>query len=172
MSILSLAQSRFSVRSYSNVMVPAEKLDYILECARLAPSACNRQPWKVYVVTNPDVLSVLQGAYNRDWFKTAPMALVITALHDQSWHRPADNKDHADVDISILAEHVALAAHEQGLGTCWICNFDPQICRKALNLTSENEEPVVVMPLGYAAPDVVAPAKSRKNTDEVIVRLN
>ena len=170
MNFLELARSRYSVRKYASQNVEREKLDYIMECARLAPSACNRQPWTIYVVEDSAAKEKIAEAYPREWLLSAPVFLVLTAHHDQSWHRTHDNKDHADVDMAILAEHIALAAAEQGLGTCWICAFDPKKLAAAMALADGDEEPVVLMPLGYPAAEIKPQEKIRKLQSEIVVR--
>lgn len=169
---LELCNSRFSVRSYDTARpVEQEKIDYILSCARMAPSAVNKQPWHIYLVgPDSEVRSKVQACYNRDWFKTAPYYLILTTRHDQSWHRPCDGKDHADIDIAILAEHICLAATEVGIGTCWVCNFDAPLCNETL-FPEGGEEPAVFIPLGYAAADCVAPEKKRMEIDQLVTTL-
>lgn len=170
MDLLDLVRQRYSVRKYTDKKVEKEKVDYILECARLAPSACNRQPWSVYVVTSDDVLAKLKQAYNRDWMGNVSTILVLSAHHDQSWHRERfDNKDHSDVDLAILADHIILAATQCGLGSCWVCAFDPAMCREALVMVDEQEEPVVMIPLGYIDSSVGVPEKKRKNLSDIVV---
>lgn len=170
MGLLELVRQRYSVRNYSDRKVEKEKVDYILECARLAPSACNRQPWSVYVATSDAVLEKLKQAYSREWMEKVDTILVLTAHHDQSWHRERfDNKDHSDVDLAILADHIILAATECGLGSCWVCAFDPVKCREALGIVDEQEEPVVMIPLGYAGEGANAPEKNRKNLSDIVV---
>ena len=168
-SFLELAKQRCSVRAYKSDRVEAEKLDYILEAARFAPSAVNKQPWKIYMITPESGLELrekVQRCYDREWFKTAPYYLILCIEHDQSWHRGNDGKDHGDIDIAILAEHICLAAAEQGLGTCWVCNFDAKLCHKLFGFGAE-EEPAVLIPLGYPADDFVAKEKSRKTIEEI-----
>ena len=80
------------------------------------------------------------------------------------------NKDHADIDIAIAVEHICLAATEQGLGTCWVCNFDPAVCRNVLSLP-QNLEPAVLIPIGYPAATAEAAPKKRKEADEIISYL-
>lgn len=169
---LDLCTSRFSVRQYDTLRpVEQEKIDYILSCARLAPSAVNKQPWHIYLIgPDSEARPKVQACYNRDWFKTAPYYLMLTSRHDLSWKRPCDGKDHADIDISILAEHICLAATEVGLGTCWVCNFDAPLC-KATFFTDPNEEPAVLIPLGYAAPDLKVPEKNRIDIAQLITKL-
>lgn len=89
------------------------------------------------------------------------------ADHEVSWHRKADGKDHADIDVAIAVEHLCLAAAEQGLGTCWVCNFDVDRCREVMHLPA-NLEPVVLIPLGYPADETV-PEKKRKTLPEILL---
>ena len=150
MSFLDIAKKRCSVRSYLPREVEEEKLLQVLEAARIAPSACNMQPWQIFAARDPQLKADLVKAYPRDWFARVPVILVICCDHSQSWKRQNDNKDYGDVDIAIATDHMTLAAADLGLGTCWLGAFDPEICRKALNLP-QYMEPVVMMPLGYPA---------------------
>ena len=77
------------------------------------------------------------------------MYVIASILHDEEWVR-SDGKHHGDIDIAIAVEHLCLAATEQGLATCWVCNFDAALCKQLFGL-SANEEPAVLIPLGYAA---------------------
>lgn len=87
MTFRDLAEARFSLRNYDSRPVEQEKIDRLLECVRLAPSAVNFQPCVFYVVTDQVLLAQLQDCYNRDWFKTAPMCIVACGNHQQAWHR-------------------------------------------------------------------------------------
>jgi len=165
MNFLELVKQRYSCRAYKPLGVEKEKLEYILECVRLAPSAVNKQPWCFRIVSKEEDKVRLQQCYNRDWFKTAPMYVVASVLHDEEWVR-SDGKHHGDIDIAIAVEHLCLAATEQGLATCWVCNFDAVLCKELFNL-SDNEEPAVLIPLGYAE-DEVKPKNRKPN--ETIVR--
>lgn len=164
MNFLELVKQRYSCRAYKPLGVEKEKLDYILECVRLAPSAVNKQPWRFRIVSKEEDKVRLQQCYNRDWFKTAPMYVVASVLHDEEWVR-SDGKHHGDIDIAIAVEHLCLAATEQGLATCWVCNFDAVLCKELFNL-SDNEEPAVLIPLGYAE-DEVKP-KNRKPIETIV----
>jgi nitroreductase len=149
MQLKKLAENRYSVRAYLSDSVEQEKINYILDCARLAPSACNYQPWKFYVITDKKVMEHIQESYNREWLKSAPVYIIVCKDASLSWKRKnTDNKDFGDVDAAIAAEHICLAATEMGLGTCWICNFDPDILKKALHLSSTMEA-LALFPLGY-----------------------
>ena len=105
----------------------------------------------------------LQECYNREWFATSPMYIICSILHDEEWVR-SDGKHHGDIDIAIAVEHLCLAATEQGLATCWVCNFDAEKC-KQLFAIAENEEPAVLIPIGYAADELKE--KKRKEIVEI-----
>ena len=164
MELLELVKRRYSCRDYQPTSVEQEKLDYIMECVRLAPSAVNKQPWLFHIVSNEENMAKLQQCYNRDWFKTAPMYIIASILHDEEWVR-SDGKHHGNIDIAIAVEHLCLAATEQGLASCWVCNFDANLCKVLFGLP-ENEEPAVIIPLGYAADEIRA--KSRKAIEEIV----
>ena len=163
MNFLELVKNRYSCRAYKSLAVESEKLDYIMECVRYAPSAVNKQPWKFHFVTEDEDKAKLQQCYNREWFQSAPMYIIASILHDEEWVR-ADGKPHGNIDIAIAVEHLCLAATEQGLATCWVCNFDVPLCRQLFNIP-ENEEPAVLIPIGYAADD--AKEKKRKGIEEI-----
>lgn len=101
MNFLELVKARHSVRSYVERPIEQSKLDYILECVRLAPSAVNFQPWKFAVVTEKNLLDAVKSTYPREWIKTAPCIIVACGNHDAAWHRKLDDKDHTDVDVAI-----------------------------------------------------------------------
>ena len=163
-NFLELVKSRYSCRAYQSINVEKEKLDYILECVRLAPSAVNKQPWLFHIVTNEEDKAKIQQCYARDWFNSAPMYIVASILHDEEWVR-SDGKHHGNIDIAIAVEHLCLAATEQGLATCWVCNFDAALCKQLFALP-ENEEPAVIIPLGYAADEMKQ--KNRKVMDAIL----
>ncbi|MGL4852820.1 MAG: nitroreductase family protein [Phocaeicola sp.] len=165
MNLLELIQARYSARNYDARPIEAEKIAYLLECVRLAPSAVNFQPWRFKVVTDAPTLAALQKCYAREWFQTAPCVVIACANHEESWHRRADGKDHADIDASIAIEHLCLAATEQGLGTCWVCNFKEELLREAVSIP-EGCSPVALIPLGYPLDE--AGEKKRKSLEEIL----
>jgi nitroreductase len=168
MKFLDLAKKRHSVRSYRPDKVNQEDLEYILEAGRVAPSAVNYQPWKFLVIQEEKNLEAIYGLYHRDWFRQAPLVIVLIADHSQSWYR-ADGKDHADIDLAIAADHMTLAAADRGLGTCWVCNFDKEKTIKHLNL-APHLEPVVLLPVGYQASegDSTRHKAKRKPVEEIV----
>jgi len=168
MSFYDVIEARHSVRKYTDQPVPEDALQRILEAARLAPSACNRQPWHFYVITDKAIREALFTPEKQGWAAEAPVTIVACSRPAEAWVRWADNKNHADIDMAITFEHIVLAATEEGLGTCWICAFDPEHFRKVLKLP-EGMEPVAVTPLGYAAGD--PGARPRKALAEIVTRL-
>ena len=169
MDFLELVKLRHSVRQYSAREVEKEKLEYVLECARLAPSAVNKQPWHFYVVQGAEVKRALDACYVREWFAQAPLCIVACVDDGQAWVRSADGKNHADIDVAIAVEHICLAAAAQGLGSCWVCNFDVERCAQVLQLP-EGRRPVALIPIGYPLTDEV-PAKGRKGMKEIATCL-
>ena len=90
--------------------------------------------------------------------------------HCRRTHLPADGKDHTDVDVAIAVEHICLAAAEAGLGTCWVCAFDVDAARRALPLKAD-EEPVIILPVGYPTEGAVMPEKNRKTLGEIVTEI-
>jgi nitroreductase len=149
MSFLDIASRRFSSRKYQTKPVEKEKLMLVLEAARIAPSAANKQPWLFYVITDEEGKKKICDAYHREWLQNASVIIVACADHRKAWIR-SDKKDHCDIDIAIAVDHMTLAATDLGLATCWICNFNPAKCREILKLAPE-VEPIVILPLAYPA---------------------
>jgi nitroreductase len=162
MTFLELARTRCSIRAYKPDPVEPEKLAQVLEAAQLAPTAGNRQRFRLIVIHTEGREEELRRIYDRDWFVQPP--LVICACR-YPMDPARQRKDYTDVDIGIVVDHLILAAAELGLGTCWIGAFDPAAAREILGLPDE-VEPVVFTPLGYPA----APPrdKQRKPIDELV----
>lgn len=169
MNMLELSRQRFSARKFTDQKVSPSDLDYLLECARLAPSAVNRQPWRFVVVESEEAKARLRQVYNREWFATAPLYIVCYAHTGRCWTRAADQKAHGDIDVAIAAEHICLAATERGLGSCWVCNYDPDLMRSLFPLP--DHEAVVILPVGHIAPDCPQKAKERLPLAEQVDRL-
>lgn len=167
--MLSLSKERFSARKFTEEAVSKEDLLYVLECVRMAPSACNRQPWKWLVVKSEEAKQKLQECYDREWFKTAPMYIVGMRSKLENWVRKPDGKPHGDIDVAIATEHLCLAAAERGLGTCWVCNYDPEKMHLYFEQGSRADyEAVVIVPIGHIAPDCPRAEKKRKEMDEIV----
>ena len=164
MNLYEVIKSRYSVRSYLNKPVEQEKLDRILEAARLAPSGSNRQPWKFVVVRGAEMRKKLVPACsNQEFVGQAPVVIAGVGLMPDrimSCGVPGD-----PVDVAIALEHVALAATAEGLGTCWIGSFHQDQIRTLLGIPA-NAKVIEVMSLGYPA-DHPQP-KTRKPMKELV----
>lgn len=160
-----LIQARYSVRAYKPDPVEDEKLGMVLEAARLAPTAANRQAFRIVVLRTAGREVELGQIYHREWFVQAPLILCACGLPGENWVR-MDGKNYNDVDVAIVMDHLVLAAADLGLGTCWIAAFDPDAARRILNLP-EGVEPIAFTPLGYPA-DTPKP-KRRKPLDQLVV---
>ena len=169
MKFLDLAKLRYSSRNYKGKAVEKEKLDKILEAARIAPSASNRQAWHFIVIEDKNTLKELWETYQREWIQTAPMIIVCCGDHDNVWIRSHDNKDHLDIDLSIAIDHMTLQATELDLATCWICHFDVEKTKQLFNL-ADHIEPIALLPIGYPADtvDINRHETNRKTIDEIV----
>ena len=164
MQFIELATKRYSVRSYKPEPVEDDKLQLVLEVARLAPTAANRQAFRLIVISTKDRESELLRIYSRPWFVQAPVVICICTVSDEAWIR-ADGKNYSDVDAAIVMDHLVLAAADLGLGTCWIGAFDPTAAREVLGIPG-GASPIAFTPLGYPADQ--SRAKKRKNLDDLV----
>ncbi len=164
MEFSELIKLRYSVRAYKADPVEEDKLNQVLEAARLAPTAANRQPFQIIVIRTAGRKDELRKIYPRDWFAKAPLVICACGIPAQTWVR-SDGKNYSDVDVAIAMDHLILAAANLGLGTCWTAAFDPAAARKILQLP-EGVEPIAFTPLGYPA-DSPRP-KQRKPLAELI----
>ena len=168
MDFQKLILARYSVRAYRPDSVPGPLLQEVLEAARLAPTAANRQPFRVVVIHTRGREADLLRIYPRGWFVTAPVVLAVCAVPGEAWERNRfDGWSAAETDATIATDHMLLAAADRGLGTCWIAAFDPEAAREVLGLP-EGVIPVSFTPLGWPA-DTPAP-KERKPLDDIVFR--
>jgi nitroreductase len=164
MDFSKLVEKRYSVRAYKPDPVEEGKLHRVLEAARLAPTAANRQAFELIVIHTAERGSELERIYGREWFVQAPLVICACGMPGENWVR-RDGKNYNDVDVAIVMDHLILAAANLGLGTCWIGAFDPDAAREVLGLP-EGVEPVAFTPLGYPA-DQPRP-KKRKAMSELV----
>jgi len=164
MEFSELIQKRYSVRAYRPIPVEEEKLKAVLEAARLAPTASNRQPFKIVVIHTAGREAELRRIYDKNWFVQAPLLIAACGTPAHNWVR-RDGKNYNDVDVAIAMDHLILAAASLGLGTCWIAAFDPPAAREVLHLP-EGVEPIAFTPLGYPAD--TPRQKERKALSELV----
>lgn len=158
MDVSQVIAQRYSVRSYRPDPVDEQTLTSVLEAARLAPTAANRQPFRVLVIYTSGREAELRRVYGREWFVQPPLIVCFCAVADEAWRR-LDGKSYGEVDAAIAMDHLVLAATAAGLGTCWVAAFDPAAAREVLGLP-DGVEPVAFTPLGYPA-DAPRPKKRR-----------
>jgi len=149
MEFIDVVKSRTSVRVYSDVPVEDEKITYVLDCARRAPSWANKQCWRFIVVKNKDTINnVAKNSMVNQWLKTAPVLIIACADSTESGSR--NKLEYYIVDVSIALENLVLAATDVGLGTCWIGGFDEEKIKEQLEIPKRIRI-VALTPLGYPA---------------------
>lgn len=153
MSFLKLAEERFSCRKFDGRPVEREKIDYILKCALAAPTAVNKQPQKILVINDTNLLEELKSVTKYTF--SAPLCFAVCTNDSKAYKRGYDGKSSAEIDAAIAATHMMLAAQDIGLGTTWVMAFDPTKARDCLNIPDELEI-VALMPTGYPAGDAKA----------------
>ena len=168
MKFLDLAKQRCTTRSFTKQPIEKEKLDYILEAGRVAPSACNKQPQRIILVQKAENIRKVQKAY-----KTFGSQCVMIICRDtrDSLIRPFDNKCSGDMDIGIITDHMMLAAREVGIGSVMVGLFDPHVIRSEFNIP-DYIEPTALLILGYPKNgflDENRHATQRKALDETIM---
>lgn len=150
-SLMDLIEKRKSIRSYKPQHVEEEKLNYILQAFRKAPSAKNLQPWKLIIVKDKKKISDLSIACNNQTFLSeAPILIVACAKEDEAYGVMGGYMNSYPVDIALALEHLILAATEKGLGTCWIGAFKEKLVKDLLDVPA-NVRVVAITPVGYPA---------------------
>lgn len=174
MSFLDLANSRYSVRNYKNTPVPQEKINKCIEAARLAPSACNSQPWKFVIIDNPDIRESLAKAafeglldFNHFAYKAPVLALIVSERQTAfaKFGSIVKRKNFSQMDVGITAEHFCLQATEEGLGTCMLGWFNEKKVKKLLSIPKLKRIELIIS-VGFSA-DANIPPKKRKTTEEI-----
>ena len=145
-----LIRERYSVRSFKPAPVSKKDLDTILAAGHAAPTGCNKQPQRILVLNTEESITLLRGC-TRSHFG-APCALLICHNKNESWVRPYDGALASPVDAAIVTTHMMLAAHNIGVGSCWVMHFNPDAVREAFRIP-EAFEPVALLLLGYPAED-------------------
>jgi nitroreductase len=167
MTVREAIETRKSVRSWKDRPVPDDVLQRVMDAARVAPSARNQQEWRFVVVRDAELRARLSEAAGGDRF-IAEAPVVLVACAETDGRRMRCGHPAFLVDVSIALDHIALAAVEEGLGTCWIGGFDVDAVRSAVGIPNDIEV-VELMPLGYPADP--HPAKKRRLSLEQIVRF-
>jgi len=164
LDVMAAIQGRRSIRSYSSKEVEEDKLKRVLEAARLAPSANNNQEWKFIVVRNEETRKRLAEACGGQKFVGEAPVIIVACATDP--HRIMKCGQYRyTIDLSIAVSFMILEAYEQGLGTCWIGNFNENAVKEILDIP-ENVRVVAITPLGY--PKEVPSPRPRKSLSEIV----
>ena len=151
MNFSELIRARYSVRAYKSDAIEEEKLSAIIEAGRVAPTAMNYQPQRIYVLKSEAALSVIREKCRSTF--NAPVVLVIGYDRErEAVNSLAEGVTFGPTDAAIVTTHMMLAAWELGIGSCWVGRFNPDDVRAALGL-GENISITALLPLGYAADD-------------------
>ncbi|NLY75791.1 MAG: nitroreductase [Firmicutes bacterium] len=169
MEFYDLIAQRESIRDYDpDRKVAPDVLHRILEAGRLAPSAVNFQPWQFWVISSAEMLDKVRRCYSRSWFHDAPHILAVVGDLSQAWVRKYDGYNSLETDLAIAMCHLILAAENEGVATCWIAAFQPDLLKDALGL-KENERVYAITPLGYPKKGLTKKnAKQRKPLAEIV----
>jgi len=169
MNFHKLISERESIRSYDfDRKVPEDILRRILDAGRLAPSAANRQPWQFLLVSSEEMLKKIRPCYQSAWFQAAPHILIVKGNINHAWTRSDDGYNSLETDLTIAMDHMILAAEYEGVATCWIAAFTPEVLRRSLDL-NDDEKIFAITPLGYPVAGFSKKGqKKRKPFGEVI----
>lgn len=165
-NFLDLVKKRKSIRSFKDIEIEKEKLDYILEAFRQAPSAKNLQPWKLVIITDKDMIkNLVPACRNQAFIAEAPVVIIACAKEEEAYGTMGGYLNSFPVDIGISFEHIMLAAAEQDLGSCWIGAFNEKDVKEIV-CVPENVRVVALTPIGY--PNEQARERSRKPIEEIV----
>lgn len=152
MSFFDLARARYSVRGFSKRELEREKLDAIIEAGRIAPTARNIQPQRIYVLRSPEAIAKINTLSRCIYGATT--VLVVCYDEDAAWKNPArPGYTSGEMDASIVCTHMMLAAADLGVGSCWVGMFSADEVAAALGLP-ESVKVAALLPLGYPADGV------------------
>lgn len=170
MEFSEVIQNRYSCKKFDGRQVEKEQLDAILEAGRLAPTAKNLQEQRIYVVQTEEGLAKIDKV--TPYRYGAGTVLVVAFDKENVFTYPGDKRDSGIEDATIVATHLMLAAQANGVDSCWINFFDPEVMAKELGLP-ENEEVLMVLDLGYAVEGTkpLATHSQRKELTETVVYL-
>ena len=151
MNFLELAKARFSVRSFKKDAIEPEKLEAILEAGRVAPSACNKQPQKIFVIQSEEARAKLATVCRFTF--DAPVILAVCYDNDRTWKNDLmPGYQSGETDAAIVCTHMMLEAFELGIGSCWVGWFNGEEIKATLGLP-ENVTLSALLPIGYPADD-------------------
>jgi nitroreductase len=168
MNVHEAIKNRRSVREYSPRPIPPASVARLRDALRLAPSACNLQPWRFVLVSDPQLRGqIAQVANEQQFIAQAPLLVVACGFPDQAYQHMGGHGNSVDIDVAIALDHLTLAAVAEGLGTCWIGAFNEGKVKALLRIPKEAKI-VAMMPIGFPLSDrLIHPLASDARKDEV-----
>lgn len=162
-----LISERYSVRSFREEHLPEAVIGKLLEAGHKAPTGCNYQPQRILVLNTDEAIQRLRGCTKCHF--NAPTAMLVCHNVSESWKRPYDGALSSPVDAAIVTTHMMLAAHNIGVGSCWVMHFNPSAMREAFGIPEEIE-PVALLVLGYPSENAkpLALHDKTRSMDEVV----
>ena len=152
MDFKQLCKNRYSVRSFSNLPIEKEKLDYVLDCGRIAPTAKNNQPVRILILQSKYALEKAKQCSPCTF--NSPCVLIFCTDTDLCFNATDGSRTSADIDATLLGSQVMLACTEQGLGSCFVLLFDVKKTKELFDLP-KNIKPIFYLPIGYPAEDAI-----------------
>jgi nitroreductase len=170
MTFLELARARYSVRSYKDTPIEDDKLAAILAAGKLAPTACNNQPQRVYVLRSDEARNKLASVCRCTF--GAPVILLVCYDQGRDWKNSLmPGYESGETDAAIVCTHMMLEAWEQGIGSCWVGYFNADQVAQTLGLP-EGVRPSAILPIGYPADDArPAPLHEKCRPDEEMIEF-
>ena len=151
MEFLQLAEKRFSTRSFSDKKIGDDVIEKILKAGQVAPTACNRQPQRIYAIVSDEGLAKLRKCTGSHY--NSPHAFLVCYDRNECWKREFDGKESGDIDASIVCTHMMLEATELGVGSTWVMHYIPEAVRTEFELPDELESTAILV-MGYPADNV------------------
>ena len=168
METIECIRTRRSIRKFADTPLEFEKVGNVLDAGRCAPSAGNLQDWKFILVTESNTRQeIAEACLQQYWMNTAPVHIIVCAQPDRSerFYGERGRKIYSIQNCSAVAENMIIAAHDQGLGACWVSAFDESMIRRTVNIP-ESASPQVVVVIGYA--DEHPPEPPKLNIENVV----
>jgi nitroreductase len=170
MDVLDAIKTRRAIRKYKPNPIPDDVLQRLKDALRFAPSACNFQPWKFILVTDPQLkMELVAACCDQKFIADAPLIVVGCGFRKKTYHKMGGCGDSIDLDIGIALDHLTLAAADEGIGTCWIGAFDEEAVKKVLGVP-KNVKVVALIVVGYPeSEELLCPCdESRRKTGQEI----
>ncbi len=146
MDFLQLAENRYSVREFSDRKVEREVIEKIVRAGQLAPTACNNQPQRIFVMESDEAITSIRKCTMSHY--KAPLALLICYDRDECWKRDYDGKSSGDIDAAIVCTHMMLEAASLGVGSTWVMHYIPEAVKEEFALPDHLESTALLV-MGY-----------------------